>query len=241
VIDALTGLAGERGIDLPADLVDRLQSLRTADSGLIATAQACGSCLMDTATCTVSLVLMCRAPIDLTVVGDSAGLARGGAAYASGGEVDEVDLALSVVGLGATALVVASGGSSLAVKAGAGLAKIARGMGRVSDGLVAMTRTALREGVDWAALPAVRSADELAAVIRTASFAPLVDVAGNLTRLQSAAGTARALHLMPPLGRHGHRQPAASPPLRGAQAEGDAGGGGGIATTPARFRSKARR
>lgn len=197
VIDALTGLAGERGIDLPPDLVDRLQTLRAEDSGVIATAQACGSCVMDTATCTVSLVLMCRAPIDLTFVGDIAGLARGGAAYVSGGDVDEVDLALSVVGLGATVLVVASGGSSLAVKAGAGLAKIARGMGRVSDGLVAMTRTALREGVDWAALPAVRSADELAAVVRTASFAPLVDVAGNLTRLQSAAGTARALHLMP--------------------------------------------
>lgn len=197
VIDALTGLAAERAIDLPPELVDRIQGLRADDSGVIATAQACGACLMDAANCTLSLVLMCRAPIDLTFVGDIAGLARGGAAYVSGGEVDEVDLALSIVGLGATVLVVATGGSTLAVKAGAGLAKIARGMGRVSDGLVSLARTALRDGVDWVALPAVRSADELAAVIRTASFAPLVEVADNLTRLQSAAGTARALHLMP--------------------------------------------
>ena len=40
---------------------------------------------------------------------------------------ESLDLALSVVGLGATVVVVATGGSSLAVKAGAGLA---RGVGR---------------------------------------------------------------------------------------------------------------
>lgn len=197
VIDALTGLAGERGIDLPPELVDRLQSLRDQDSGFLATAQACGACVMDTASCTVNLVLMCRAPIDLTFVGDFAGLARGGVAYVSGGEVDEVDLALSVVGLGATVLVIATGGSSLAVKAGAGLAKIARGMGRVSDGLASVTRTALREGVDWARLPAVRSVDELGPILRTDAFAPLVSIASDLTRLQTSVGTARALHLMP--------------------------------------------
>lgn len=197
VIDALADLAGERGIPLPADLVDRLQMLRGQDSGVIATAQACGACLMDTAACTVSLVLLCRAPIDLTVVGDLAGIARAGSAYAGGGTVDEVDLALSVVGLGATALVVVTGGSSLAVKAGAGLAKIARGMGRLSDGLVTLTRGALREGVDWAALPALRSADDLAAAIRADALAPLAAVAADLTRLQSRVGTARALHLMP--------------------------------------------
>lgn len=200
VIDALTGLAGERGIDLPPELVDRLQSLRDQDSGFLATAQACAACVMDTASCTVNLVLMCRAPIDLTLVGDLAGLARGGAAYVSGGDVDEVDLALSVVGLGATVLVLVSGGSSLAVKAGAGLAKIGRGMGRISDGLANVTRAALREGVDWAKLPSLRSVDEIGAVLRTDSLAPLVDITSNLTRLQSSVGTARALHLMPLVG-----------------------------------------
>lgn len=197
VIDALADLAGERGIPLPDELVDRLQSLRAEDSGMIATAQACGACVMDTAACTISLVLMCRAPVDLTVVGDVAGIANAGTAYASGGEVDDVDLALSVVGLGATVVVVATGGSSLAVKAGAGLARIARNMGRLSEGLTNLARTAVRDGVDWAALPAVRSSGDLTAVIRADALAPLASVLADLTRLQSASGTARALHLLP--------------------------------------------
>lgn len=197
VIDALADLAGERGIPLPDELVDRLQSLRAEDSGMIATAQACGACVMDTAACTICLVLMCRAPVDLTVVGDVAGIANAGTAYASGGEVDDIDLALSVVGLGATVVVVATGGSSLAVKAGAGLARIARNMGRLSDGLTDLARTAVRDGVDWAALPAVRSSGDLTTVIRADALAPLASVLADLTRLQSASGTARALHLLP--------------------------------------------
>lgn len=197
VIDALTDLATERGIPLPDDLVDRLQSQRATDNSLIATAQSCGACVMNSAACTVTLVLMCRAPVDLTVVGDLAGIARAGTAYATGAPVDDIDLALSITGLGATALVVATGGSSLAVKAGAGLAKIARGMGRMSDGLAALTRGAIRNGVDWAALPAIRSTDDLARAIRADALAPLASVAADLTRLQSATGTARALHLLP--------------------------------------------
>lgn len=197
VIDALADLAAERGFALPDDLVDRLQRLRAEDGSLLATAQSCAACVMDSAACTVTLVLLCRAPVDLTVVGDIAGIARAGTAYATGGAVDDIDLALSVTGLGATALVVVTGGSSLAVKAGAGLAKIARGMGRLSDGLTGLARAALREGVDLAALPAVRSTDDLARVIRADALAPLATVAADLTRLQSATGTARALYLLP--------------------------------------------
>lgn len=197
VIDALADLAAERGLALPDDLVDRLQRLRAEDSGLLATAQSCAACVMDSAACTVTLVLLCRAPVDLTVVGDIAGIARAGTAYATGGEVDDIDLALSITGLGATALVVVTGGSSLAVKAGAGLAKIARGMGRLSDGLTDLARGAVRGGVDWAALPAIRSTDDLARAIRADALAPLAAVAADLTRLQAATGTARALHLLP--------------------------------------------
>ncbi|MEY4983804.1 MAG: hypothetical protein RIR62_2070 [Pseudomonadota bacterium] len=197
VIDALAELAGERGIALPDDLVDRLQRLRAEDSGLLATAQSCAACVMDSTACTVTLVLLCRAPVDLTVAGDIAGIARAGTAYATGGTVDDIDLALSITGLGATALVVVTGGSSLAVKAGAGLARIARNMGRMSGGLSDLARGAVRNGIDWAALPAIRSTDDLARAIRADALAPLAAVAADLTRLQAATGTARALHLLP--------------------------------------------
>ncbi len=197
VLDALTDLARERSIELPPDLVDRLQVLRAEDSGLLATAQSCAACVMDAGACTVSLLLLCRAPVDLTPVGDVAGIVRAGTAHLAGTEIDEIDLGLSIVGLGATALVLFSGGTSLSVKAGAGLAKVARGAGRLSDGLSGVIRVAVRDGVDWARLPAVRNADELAAAIRTDAFAPLFSTATDLTRLQGVTGTARALHLLP--------------------------------------------
>lgn len=197
VIDALAGLAAERGIALPGDLVQRLDTTRAADSGFIATAQACAACVMDWSACTTNLALMCRAPMDLTPVGDLAGILRAARDYMAGRPVDEVDLALSVVGVGATALVVVSGGSSAAVKAGAGLAKVARGMGRLSDGLVALTRRAVTEGVDWVALPGVRSVDDLKTAIRAEAFSPLVAVAGDLHRLNDRLGLAHSLHLMP--------------------------------------------
>lgn len=197
VIDALADLARERAIDLPPDLVDRLQVLRSEDGGLIATATACGACVMDARACSVTLLLMCRAPIDLTAVGDLAGIARAGAARLAGEEIDEIDLGLSVIGLGATAVVLISGGSSLAVKAGAGLAKTARAAGRLSDGLTTLIRVTVRDGVDWARLPAVRGTDDLAAAIRVDAFRPLLSTAQDLTRLQGVVGSARALHLLP--------------------------------------------
>ena len=197
VLDALTELASARRIDLPPDLVDRLQMQRAADTGLLATAQSCAACVMDAGACTVNLLLLCRAPVDLTPVGDLAGIARAGAAHLAGTEIDEIDLGLSIVGLGATALVLFSGGSSLSVKAGAGLAKVARGAGRLSEGLSGLIRVAVRDGVDWARLPAVRTADDLASVMRADAFRPLFDTAADLTRLQGVTGTARALHLLP--------------------------------------------
>lgn len=197
VLDALTDLARERAIDLPPDLVDRLQMQRDADSGLLATATACGACVMDASTCSVNLLLMCRAPVDLTFVGDIAGIVRAGTAHLAGQEVDEIDLGLSIAGLAATALVLFSGGASITVKAGAGLAKIARGAGRLSNGLTDVIRVAVRDGVDWTRLPAVRSPDDLALAIRADAFQPLFDTTADLTRLQGVTGTARALHLLP--------------------------------------------
>ncbi|THD84896.1 hypothetical protein E7811_04015 [Aliigemmobacter aestuarii] len=61
VIDALAGLASERGIALPGDLPQRLDTTRAQDSSFLATAQACVACVMDWSACTTNLALMCRA------------------------------------------------------------------------------------------------------------------------------------------------------------------------------------
>ena len=196
-LDALKDLAEERGIPLSDALRTRFAMSRASDHGALAQAQSCAACALDPAQCSLSQVMFCQAPIALTPIGDIAGITRAGMAYAAGDDVDGVDLALSVVGLGATAAVVASGGSSAFIKAGAGLAKLARRMGRLSPRLVAMATDAVRTGVDWATLPSVRSVDELQAVIRTDAFMPLTATLADLERLRTATDTTTALHLLP--------------------------------------------
>lgn len=194
---AVRALAEERGIPLAPDTAAAYDAALAADSGLVAQAGDCARCIWDVTQCTVTKVFLCRAPVDLTFVGDLAGVARAGAAAATGAEIDEVDLALSVVGLAATAAVLVTGGTSLAVKAGAGAAKVARGMGRLSAGVTEMACAAVKTGVRWDALPAVRSADDLAATLRWEAFAPLAETLTGVERLRAATGTTEVLHLLP--------------------------------------------
>lgn len=196
-LDALLALAQERVIALPPDLTARFSALREEDHGYLATATSCVACAYDPALCSLSEVMLCQAPVALTPIGDITGITRAGVAYATGDEVDQIDLALSVVGLGATAAVLASGGSSGVVKAGAGLAKLARKMGRLSPGLVEMATDAIRTGVDWARLPSARSIDDLRGALHSEAFVPLTETLIDLDRVYVATDATTALHLLP--------------------------------------------
>jgi hypothetical protein len=83
------------------------------------------------------------------------------------------------------------------VKAGAGLAKLARKMGRVSPRLAEMALRAAGEGVNWAALPAARSLDDIAAALRRDAFLPLTATLTDLDRVRTATDATTALHLLP--------------------------------------------
>ena len=195
-IDALTEVAAERAVALPPDLIAARDAARATDDGWAHRTAACAACAYDPAVCSLSNVMICQVPVALTPLGDIAGLARAGSAYATGGDVDEIDLGLSLVGLAATGLVLASGGSSALVKAGAGTAKLARRMGLLSPRLTALGVDAARRGIDWAALPAARSAEDLTRLIRADAFAPVVATATDLGRIEGAVGLPRALHLL---------------------------------------------
>ncbi len=196
-LTAIRALADERAIPLAPDTAAAYDAAMAEDDGVLKQAGDCARCIWDITQCTLDKVLICRAPVDLSFVGDLAGVARAGTAYVSGAEIDEIDLGLSVVGLAATAAVLVSGGSSLAVKAGAGAAKVARGLGRLSDGVQDMARVAVKTGVKWDALPAVRSTDDLAGALRWEAFAPLADTLGGVERIRAASGTTDMLHLLP--------------------------------------------
>ena len=196
-LDALVDVVHGRSLAMPPDLMAEVETARADDTSLLTQVGDCARCVYDPATCSLSNVLICQAPVVLTPVGDIAGITRAGVDYATGNEVDRIDLGLSIVGLAATVLVVTSGGTSFAVKAGASMAKLARRMGRLSPRMVEVILQAVRDGVDWAVLPSVRSVDELTAAIRTDAFAPIAAVAGDLERLRKGVGSTGALHLLP--------------------------------------------
>ena len=68
----------------------------------------------------------------MTPIGDQTGDIRAGMAFGAGQDADQIDLALSVVGLGATAAVLVTIGAFEGVRPGAKLAKLGRRMGRLS-------------------------------------------------------------------------------------------------------------
>lgn len=196
-LDALADLGAERNIPLPPELITRLADARARDFSATALAAGCLACAVDITTCTLTTAMVCKLPVLLTPLEDMRGIAQAGADYATGAAIDRIDLGLSVLGLSATGLALASGGSSLTVKGGAGVLKLARGMNRLSPRLTETAAISLREGIDWAALPAARSADDLAGLMRPQALAPLTQTIADLGRTTDALGPTATLHLLP--------------------------------------------
>jgi hypothetical protein len=192
-LQALADEATARGIALPP----AFDAALAEDQGLMALSSDCLACIWDIATCTLSTALICKAPILLTPLEDLRGVIKAGTDYSLDQPIDQLDLGLSVVGLGATAAILASGGSSGLVKAGTATIKLARGMGRLSPTLTRGLTAAVTDGIRWADLPAVRGMDDLAGVIRADALAPLAHTARDLGRVAEATGPVRALHLLP--------------------------------------------
>jgi hypothetical protein len=192
-LQALQEEAVSRGLPVPPDYGAAWE----AESGLIAATGGCLSCIWNMATCTLSTALICKAPILMTPIEDLRGLAQAGVDYASDTPIDQLDLGLSVLGLGATAAVLATGGSSATIKAGTATLRLARGMGRLSPRLTARLGVAFADGIRWADLPGVRGADDLTALIRADVLAPVGATLSDLGRVAGRLGPVEALHLLP--------------------------------------------
>ena len=194
-IQAVEGVAIERGVTLPEPVATARAVAWDADSGLFEQAGECAACVWDAGTCTLSNALMCNAPVSLSPVGDLLGLSRAGIAWATGTEVDQIDLALSIVGLGATATIVASGGTSLTLKLGAGTIRLARKMGMVSPRLSRLLSDVASQGIDWQRVTRM-DFSEPTRLIRTDVVAPLANVASDLGRVGRILPATETLHLL---------------------------------------------
>lgn len=196
-LTALRDAAEEQGVALPPELSIAFDRAKAEDSSLANMAGNCAACAWDIAACSLSTAMVCKLPILVTPVEDVRGVAKAGWDYVAGEDVDEVDLGLSIVGLGATALILFTGGTSETLKLGASAAKLARGMKILSPGLERMALTAVRTGVDWKALTRIDgSVESLTRAVRLDAFRPLADVTSDIGRMGAAIGPTSALHLL---------------------------------------------
>ena len=194
-IQAVEGVAAERGITLPADLTARRNQLWEDESGIIAAAGACMSCVWDAGTCSLTTAMVCNAPITLSPIGDVAGVARAGANWVADEAVDQIDLALSIIGLGASATVVVSGGSSLTLKAGAGVVRMARKLRLATPALNRLLGDVVAHGIDWRLVRGLDFSDP-ARLIRADVVAPLASIASDMGRIGARLPATETLHLL---------------------------------------------
>ncbi len=198
-IDGVIEVAGHHGVAPSPKLANRIADAREHDSGFFRTAGRCLACSYNAETCDFSWVLACRAPVDLTPIGDVAGVSRQLINMALGQEVDQFDLTLSVIGLGAEAMTLTSAGSSYTVKIGASLLKTGRKMGAISRPLA---RAILRAGwraIDWELLknsPLSALPRNLKRAIRPKALHPLREFMSNLLSMRDDIGPVRAFYLL---------------------------------------------
>lgn len=196
--DALIALADARDLTLPSDVLERHSALvdrldnpfnRTAD---------CVACMWDFDNCqSISQALWCKGPVILTPVDDVFVLTQAGIDAATGQEVDQLDVTLAVVGLGATGLVLVSGGSSYIVKVGAGALKVAKGMGKLPPALLRTLREAADVPVNWGRvgdLTIGRAA--VGDVVDMTRIAPLGRMAGDFGQIVTRTSPADGIRLL---------------------------------------------
>ncbi|APX22205.1 MAG: hypothetical protein CML50_04260 [Rhodobacteraceae bacterium] len=143
--DALLTLAERRDVSLPTELEAEAATLAGRNDDWLATGKSCALCAYEVAECrSLSQLAVCALPLEMTPAGDANALRRQVGVYASGGEVDRLEVGLALTGLAATAAVLMTAGSSATVKAGATAARLANRLGTLTPGL----RTALRSAGD---------------------------------------------------------------------------------------------
>lgn len=197
-LELLQGLANEHGVDLPADVAAEVTAQIEAASGAVAQALACGACAADITQCaTLRQIGVCALPFEMTPAGDLNALRRAGLAYARGNTVDQWDVGLALVGLGATGAILATGGSSGTVKVGATLLRSARKIGSLTPAFARTLGDMLRIPVNWGRLPAYAAGRAaLGDVMDVAKVARVQAVAADLGRVRRNTSTAEALVLM---------------------------------------------
>lgn len=195
-LQALREVVEARGLAVDPAVLVAYDAAWEADSGVWATAAACGACFLDVSTCSLNTALLCKLPLAITPIDDLRGVTQAAWDYATDQQIDYFDAGVSVVGLAATGLILTSGGTSGAVKLGTATAKTARGMKLVSKPMEDLVVRAARDGVDWGGITLARLVDDPAGLLKPAAIRPLVQVTDDLGIMYRSTDAVTTLHLL---------------------------------------------
>lgn len=195
VIESLRVIAKNNGYDLSSELTENLELAYDIDHSILKTTKECGLCAWDIGNCDFSISMACGMTVSVTPIGDLIGISRAGLAYSQGEPVDRIDVLLSTVGLGATALALTTGGSSLSVKVGAGFLRFAHRAGSIPAPIARSLRNAADNGIDWSNLSSVRNVDDLFSVVRPDAIRPVTEAAMKLFHVVGKTSPRQGLYL----------------------------------------------
>lgn len=197
-LDLLLGLANDRNVLLPPQLVDDIARLDAASSGFLARTTACGTCAIDITACeTLVQIGTCALPFELTPAGDVNALRRASVTYIAGGDIDRLDAGLAIVGLGATGAVLATGGTSYTIKAGTSVLRMARRLGTLTAPFAARLTSLVGDAVRWdrmGGLATLRFGP--ADMVDVAKLTELTDIGTSLRRVANNTSVAEAVSLL---------------------------------------------
>ena len=200
--NSFVALAAERGIEPPPDLAERIKAANTAAAAAARNAKSFAYGLV-TGEPDDAVGLAGTATGDLFVFGDLRDATREGVRLAEGKPADELVLGLACVGIAVTAVTYASLGIGTPARVGLTLVKAARKTERLGAHMAEWGTRSMRQVVDMAALRrglAEASITQPALAVRAMRDAvkldkagALIDVAGDVGRIEAKAGTRAAL------------------------------------------------
>lgn len=194
----LVEVATAQGISLPPEQAVRLAAFADEEERLSARVADCALCAYDMSSCQrIAQLAACAIPVEVSPLGDLNALRRAGVDWALGEEVDKVDATLAAAGLGATGLAAVTGGSTLSVKAGAAVLRLARKLGALTPRFGGFLLDTANLALDWDRLPEyLRGAASLEEITDARHLETLGAVARDLGTLREHTSTAEALLLM---------------------------------------------
>ncbi len=197
-IEMLLELRWEFDISVPDQTVEAALAQLEAADHWTQSALSCGSCMVEMTSCErLSQIAACAIPFELSPAGDVNALRRAGMTALRGEEVDRLDVSLALVGLGSTAAILVSGGSSVTVKAGSAGLRMARRMGTLTPSFTRVLGDAARVDLKPSKLISYTSgAVPLEAVLDTAKLARLERISGDFARVVRATSASEGMVLL---------------------------------------------